>query len=294
MTGALLAQAELELARGEIGNAITALRAALDADPELARAHAVLARALLRAGRVAGARAEAELALALAPEAPIAHLAMAAVCVERRDLAAAARHAERALGDSYDVDAHLVAARIRVAHHDLDGASEHLAAALALATRDPRVLAAHARLALARGDLPSATSYATRAVAAAPRSAEANVAAGHVALARGDAEAAERHARAALHTAVADDDWYELWGELQTRRNPLVGAWWRVTAFFALRPRIGFAIGSYLVVRLLIIAAYALGLDGAGGVLTWVWLAFCVYTWIAPDLIKRAMRLTPM
>jgi len=42
-----------------------------------------------------------------------------------------------------------------------------------------------------------------------------------------------------------------------------------------------------VVVRIAIIAAEALGLDGLSAVLRLSWLGLCVYTWVAPGMFRR-------
>jgi hypothetical protein len=53
------------------------------------------------------------------------------------------------------------------------------------------------------------------------------------------------------------------------------------------RRQIALLIGAFVVVRIAIIAADALGLDGLSAVLRLSWLGLCVYTWVAPGMFRR-------
>ncbi|MEJ7601046.1 MAG: hypothetical protein WKG01_24295 [Kofleriaceae bacterium] len=121
-------------------------------------------------------------------------------------------------------------------------------------------------------------------------SLDAHVVAGLVDLVRGDVAHAEQHARFALRQHADDAGAIELWTAIQARRSWLRGAWWRLSAWLALRSERGqlaLLIGSFVVARVAMILAGAAGLVALERLLYWVWLVGCAYTWLAPHLYRR-------
>ncbi|HET6480576.1 MAG TPA: hypothetical protein VFG35_11125 [Actinoplanes sp.] len=60
-----------------------------------------------------------------------------------------------------------------------------------------------------------------------------------------------------------------------------------------LRPilRLG-AVKTWLIAVTLILSLRAIGLPVLGGLLGFVWLALCVYSWVVPPLVRRWVRRT--
>ena len=289
----LFAEADRRRRRGEYAAAIEMAKRALALDPDHARAHAVLALALLGARRLHGASIEVGLALALDGNDAFCHYAAAAVRAAERRLEDAWQHCLVALeSDSTDLHAHVLGARIRRMRGELAEARELLDEALAIRADDPDALTMYARLELALGHADEARRRIDAALAAEPDHLAAHVVAGQVALHRGDLAAAEEHARYALAKSAADQDALMLWTALKARKHPLLGLWWRFNSFASLRSERGqlaILIGSFVLVRLLVILVGALGHDGWEQALTYVWLAFCAYTWIAPSVFRRML-----
>lgn len=279
---------------GNWDGAIDALRGVLSIDPQHAIAHAGLAFALLGARRLPGAAIEADLALSFDGDEPFCHLAAASVLRAERKLERAWHHVHIALeARPEDVEAHVLAANIRILQGQITEARELLERALQLEADEADTLAAFARLELGEGRLDEAARYCEEALAAEPGHFEAHVAAGYVALRRGRLEDAEHHARFVLREDPTDRDAIRLWTSLKARRSWTLGVWWRVNAWNATRNERGMLLrllGSFIVARLLIIAARGAGMDGLASALEWGWLGFCMYTWTAPIAFRRMLE----
>ena len=89
--------AGLALQLGEIDDALVYLDVAIAEEPELARLRFLKTRALLVAGRLEEAQADAEKILSAMPESPDAHYQAGAIAMARRELDTAERHLRRAL-----------------------------------------------------------------------------------------------------------------------------------------------------------------------------------------------------
>jgi Tfp pilus assembly protein PilF len=290
---ALLEQADLRMQMLDWRGAIDLLRGALSHDPDHARAHALLALALLGAKRLPAAEIEATAALALESDSPFVHYVMAAVLSAQRKLGPAWEHCELALAtDPTDVDAHVLGAWICDLRGDQARARELLAEALELEPDHTGALVRFARIELEARNLGEATRYAEEALRGKPADVDAHVVAGLIALVRGDDAEAEQHARFALEQSSTDEDALRLWASIKARRSPLLGLWWRFNALVSIggdRRRVGMLLGSFVLAQLAIILAGALGLDLLERVFGWAWLGFCAYTWFAPALWKRML-----
>lgn len=290
----LLAEADRRRRRGDHAGAIEKARRALSIDPDHARAHAVLALALLGARRLHGATIEVGLALAADGNDAFCHYAAAAVRRAERRLEDAWQHCLVALeSDLQEIHAYVLGAAIRRLQGEHAAARELLDEALALRADHAGALTAYARLELDLGNVDEAQRRIDAALTAEPDHLEAHVVAGFVALHRGDVAIAEEHARYALAKSAADHDALVLWTAIKARKHPLLGLWWRFNSLLSLRSERGqlaILIGSFVVVRLLVILVGALGHDGWETALTYVWLAICAYTWLAPDLFRRMLK----
>jgi tetratricopeptide (TPR) repeat protein len=290
----LLALADQQRRLGNWDGAIDALRSVLSIDPHHAIAHAGLAFALLGARRLPGAEIEAELALSCDGDEPYCHLAMAAVLRAARKVDRAWHHCEIALAARpTDVDAHVIAAGIRELQGDVAAARELLQRALELEADDADTLAAFARLELGEGNVEEAARYCDEALVAEPGHLEAHVISGFVALRRGQLADAENHARFALREDPTDRGAIRLWTALKARRSWTLGLWWRFNAWVATRSERGMLLrllGSFVIARLLIIAAIGADMELLATWLQWAWLGFCVYTWTAPVAFRRMLE----
>jgi tetratricopeptide (TPR) repeat protein len=293
---ALLEQADAQMRLSHWRGAIDLLRRALAIDPDHARAHAMLALALLGAKRLAGAEIEAQLALGLGlgSSDPLCHYAAAAVRRAQRRLDEAWEHCEVALtADSTDVDIYVLGAGIRDLRGEVSEARALLARALELEPSHAGALTRFARLELDAHRFEEAARYVEQALRAKPDDLDAHVVAGLVDLVRGDDAGAEGHARFALTQDATDLDALQLWAAIKARRSFTLGLWWRLNAWISLRSeggQVALLIGSFVVVQVAIILATAADLPLLEEVLGWAWLGLCAYTWIAPELFKRMLQ----
>jgi tetratricopeptide (TPR) repeat protein len=291
---ALIEQADVQMRLAHWRGAIDLLRRALAIDPDHARAHAMLAFALLGAKRLAGAEIECRLALALDGNEPFCHHAAAAVLRAQRKLDEAWAHCQIALeADGTDADVHVLAAGIRDLRGEISEARALLAGALALEPTHAGALTRFAGLELDAHRYDEAARYIGEALRARPDDLEAHVVAGLVALVRGDDAGAEEHARFALSQDATDRDALGLWAAIKAHRSWTLGLWWRLNAWISLRSeggQIAVLIGSFMIVQIALILAVAADLELAEKILYWGWLGFCAYTWIAPGLFKRMLE----
>lgn len=287
----LIEQATARMHLADWRGATDLLRRALAIDPDHPGAHAHLALALLGAKRLAGAAVEFQIALGLDGNDPMCHYAAAAVLRAQRKLDTAWEHCQVALqSDETDADTHVLGAEIRVLRGELSEARELLDRALELESSHTGALVAMARLELAAHRHDEAARWASDALESAPADLDAHVVAGLVDLVRGDTVHAEEHARFALGQDANDRGAIELWAAIKARRSWLLGTWWRLNAWLSLRSesgQIAVLIGSFVVVRVVIILAGAAGWHTLESMLGWVWLGVCAYTWFAPTLWKR-------
>lgn len=291
---ALLEQADLRMRLVDWRGAIDLLRRALALDPDHARAHAMLALALLGAKRLPGAELEARLALGLDGNDAFCHYAIAAVLRAQRKLGEAWEHCEVALqADSTDVDVYVLAAGVRALRGEPSEARALLSQGLALEPAHAGALTQLARLELDAHRYEEAERYIDEALRAKPDDADVHVVAGYIDLVRGDAAGAEEHARFALNQDATDRDALALWAAIKAHRSWTLGLWWRLNAWVSLRSETGqvaLLIGSFVIVQVAIILAAALDLPLVEQVLRWGWLGFCGYTWVAPALFKRMLE----
>jgi tetratricopeptide (TPR) repeat protein len=288
-----LALAEGYLSRGAASQALELVKLFLARNPEHARAHALLARALIHQRRWHAAQHEASLALSLAPEDAYCHSVMAAAFVTRRNLGAARDHVEQAIALEPD-NASLLVQR---AHIELvDGriaralASAH--EALSLDPDDPDVLCCCADTELAAGNLAAAREAAERALRAVPEHTDSLVAMGNVLLLSGDVAGAREHALWALNSAPDNDGALRLLVAVKTRQSWGLGLWWRANAWLARSPgrAILVLVGAFLVQRALTIRAIYENQPMTKEIVSFAWLGLCIYSWVAPALFQRALK----
>lgn len=77
---------------------------------------------------------------------------------------------------------------------------------------------------------------------------------------------------------------------IKARSNPLLGLWWRYQVFIGEpgSPRgLALLLGMFVAVRLAAIVADAYEAPGISALVTYAWLAFCVYTWVAPSMFRK-------
>ncbi len=291
---ALIEQADRARRAHNWSSAIDLLKRALAIDPEHDSAHASLALALLGARRLHGAIIELDLALGFGPNNPFCHYAAAAVRRAQRKLDDAWRHCLVAMqDDDDDIDVRVLGAEIKSLQGDRAAARTLLGEALAIDADHVDALSSLARLELNDGNTAEAYRRIEQALTADPSDIDAHIVAGYVALARNKVAEAEEHARFALNQDAGARDALQLWTAVKARRNLLLGMWWRWNVAIGLRSersQIGILIGSFVIVRLIIIVLGAYGYEDAEDLLRKIWLAFCAYTWFAPEIFQWMLR----
>lgn len=290
----LVEQAQQQMGRGQIDMAIATLTEALGLDPNVARAHALLAVCLRDRNRLTAAALEAGAALAGAPQDPFSHYAAGAVHEARREWRQAERHYQTAIELAPEADwtrrglgrLYLVWGRLRDAKPWLDAACE----------ADPEDAANLATLAhwhLESGDAARAEAIAREALRVDPHESEALVVLGYAVLRQGRVDEALEHAAWAVQNDPSDRATLSLLVAVKMRKNPLTGLWFRFATFIGSGSgtrMVLLLVGMYLAVRVASMALGDFGQPGAANAVNFIWLGFCVYTWFAPMLFQRALR----
>ncbi|MGO1069401.1 tetratricopeptide repeat protein [Lysobacter sp. CA199] len=293
-TDHLYRMAERYYAHGRVDAAIDALLRLLGEDAEQADAHAFLALCLVKRKRLHAANLEAQRALELAPESGFAHLAAAIVAIARREFESAQSHLLTARESDPDSAAIADAfARLYLAWGRDAQALEHARRACELDPDDPDYPALLASLELRRGDRARAEALARDVLRAHPEHLEALCVLGHCELAAGRTDSARDHAAWALQIDPTDGDALTLMAAVKARRSWLLGLWWRLQSFVSAGSRtraVTLLLGIFLLYRVALIALPQNGLSQWTGPLSYAWLAFCAYTWIAPGLFWRSLK----
>lgn len=292
--GYWLQMAERYYAHGQINEAIDALLRLLGEDPDQAGAHAFLALCLVKRKRLHAAALEAGRALELEPDSPFAHLAAAIVATAGRRF----RDAETHLQSARELDPD--SASIADAFARLYSAWGRDAQALVEARRacelepgDLDYQALLASLELRRGERQKAEALAREVLAAHPEHVEALCVLGHCELAAGRTDSARDHAVWALQIDPMDAEALTLMAAVKARRSWLLGLWWRFQSYISAGSRtraVVLLLGIFLLYRIALIALPEHGLSHWAGPLSYLWLAFCAYTWIAPSLFWRSIK----
>lgn len=266
-----------------LGRAEEALRRLAEAfDPEDEWQWWLRGVALLELDRHAEARGAAEKGLALEPEHP-ALLALLAHChIALRDLVEAERAILAALrADAEDADNLALYARIVAEAGQLEKARRLVERARRLDPENETVVRMQSVLAIAGGDQRMALLHSRELLAINPENVYAHRIAGAVLHNRGDVEAAAGHLRTAVVADPAERDIAEV-----ARENLL----WRNPFMWPLRPVQRFGIAPMWIAGVATMYAARLVSDRAAVVATVLWLAYCVYSWVVPPLVRRYLR----
>lgn len=290
----LLERAQHLLELGQIDQAIETLIRLLGDDPEHADAHALLALCLIRRKRLHAARLEAECAAELEPESAFAHLAMGAVLVARREFKLAEQHylsAQQLDPESDRPHAHLAA--LYSAWGMKPQAMDHAVQACEFAPENASNWALRGHLEFSAGNRIAAREHALAALQIDPENLDALVLVGHCELAAGDVTSAREHAAWALRIDPTDASPLTLLGAIKARESVLLGLWWRLQNFLSAgsnQRMVLMLVGVFLLYRAVMIALDENGMGHLVGPLSFLWLAFCAYTWIAPTLFWKSVR----
>jgi len=192
--------------------------------------------------------------------------------------------AERAFLDGLalapnDVDLLCAYADLCASDGQLEKAGKLVDLAAARAPQAPVVYATRIQVAHARGDDREAQRISQEFVGAHPDNPVAHALLGGTSAARGHVDAAYEGFRQAAAARPTEQVFAESAMELRVARHPLMRP---------LRPILRFgALKTWLVAVTLIIGLRAIGLPVLGGLLGFVWLAFCVYSWVVPPLVRK-------
>ncbi|MFG1776049.1 tetratricopeptide repeat protein [Micromonospora sp. NPDC049051] len=170
-------------------------------------------------------------------------------------------------------------ARLCSAVGQLDKAERLIARAAAISPEEPAVFAGRIQLAYARGDDRSADRIAKEFLGAWPDNPAALALHGAAAARRGRLGTAHRAFGQAVAHDPTDPDYAEGAWETRVYAHPLL---------LPLRPlhRLGTFRTWLLAVGVIVLLGVA-GLDVLAGVFALAWVLFCVWSWIAPPLVRR-------
>ena len=286
-----LAQDQLE--RGQVLEAIETLASLLGEDPDDAQAHALLSICLVRRKRLHAAGLEAASALQLAPETAFPHIAAASVASASRRFEEAKQHLLTAAsidGDSALVEREL--ARLHLYWGHVAEARQHAARSLELEPGSPDGLTLLGEISRADGEWQEAAMLAQQALEADPEHVDALVLLGTCELQAGRTAQAREHAVWALRLDADDAGARTLLCSIKARSNPLMGLWWRFQSMITsggTTRAIMLLVGMYLVYRASLIMLADQGETRLTTLLSYLWLGFCMYTWVAPGMFARSL-----
>ena len=285
--------AQDQLGRGQVLEAIETLASLLGEDPDDAQAHALLAICLVRRKRLHAAGLEAASALQLAPEMAFPHIAAASVVSASRRFQEAKQHLLTAAsidGDSALVERDL--SRLHLYWGHISEARQHAERSLELELGSPDGLTLSGEVSMAAGQWQEATAFAQQALSADPEHIDALVLLGTCELQAGRTAQARDHAVWALQLDADDVGARALLCSIKARSNPLLGLWWRFQSMITsggTTRSILLLVGMYLLYRASLIMLADQGETRLTTLLSYLWLGFCVYTWIAPGMFARSL-----
>jgi tetratricopeptide (TPR) repeat protein len=286
--------AQDSLARGQNNDAIEYLSELLSEEPDDADAHALLALALLGKKRVYAARVEAQRSLELEPESFFTHIAVGSIEIASRHFASAEKHLETAI--SLHPDSSLGYYKLSHLYHLWDKPAEalkHIDIACSLDPDDLDCTSMKARLLNASGRKDEATAILRDALESDPEHLDSLVTLGHIQLASGNINQARENALWALQLDPDNEAAMQLLVSIKARESFLLGVWWRFQAFITSGGNtraIILLIGMYLFYRAGLVMLTENKMDEWSSFASGIWLAFCVYTWVAPAIFKRSLQ----
>jgi tetratricopeptide (TPR) repeat protein len=298
MTGigndALLWEAQEFLQLGQLEHAVDLLCELLGRDPNHPHAHALLAMALVDQGRLHAAQHEVDSALALAPDDAYCHYAAAIVAMVRTRFREAHGHIDQALArDPGDATFHAARARVLLLEQRWQPAAEAFQTALENDAENVEALVGLAEAYWRAGFSDHADSVLAEALRIAPAHGGALTQMGWLLLGRGDVAAAREHALWVLAGDATDTAALELLTAVKASESRFLSLWWRMNAWMMHRSdavRIGILVGLYLAVQIGQTALTQQGEDDIAGSLQFVWVAFCIYTWVGPAMFQKQLE----
>jgi len=278
---------------GQYQEAIESLAGYLGQAPQDGDAHALLAICLCHRHRLATALLEAEAALSIDPRAPFAQMANGIVRQARREPKRAEEHFRNAmeLSPEWDWPARELA-RQCLYWGRREEAREWLERARALAPDESENRVLEARWHFQYGEAQTAEAIALEILGAHPANVDALCVLGFAQLKQGRTQEALAHALWAVRNAPTERAPLALLVAVKMRGNLFTGLWWRLNSFLSsgsATRSITLLLGVYLGVRVLTLVLQDMHMPMAADLLSYVWLGFCVYSWVAPILFQRAL-----
>lgn len=290
----LLLDAQDFLEMGQTAHAIDLLCRLLGRDPDRADAHAILAMALTDQGRLHAARHEAGLALALAPGEAYCHYAASVVAMLQMRFREAHDFLDEALAlDPASADFLAARGRLCLLEERWRPAGEAFQAALSLDAEHVDAMVGLAEAYWRAGYSDHAEPVVREALSLAPGNPGALTQMGWLYLDRGELADAREHALWVLAQNATDDGALALLTAVKARENRFLSLWWRFNSWMMRKGdamRIGILVGLYLVVQIANIVLDQNDMSGSSGLLSIVWLGFCIYTWAGPAIFQNQLK----
>ena len=287
-----LSRAEALIRVGNSAAAIEPLRDALTADPEQARPHMLLARALRDQARLTGSRYEAERAIEIEPMRADGHLELAQTLLLQQHKKAALASTDKAIElEPYNAFAHLLRAKLLRFAGKRAEAEASLATALQLEPNAPDIIAEQGYSALEQGRIDRVEAAGREILSRNPSHPDGLILTGHSRLAARDTEEALRLALSALANAPNDLEALHLLATAKMRKNPIGGLWWRWNRLLVKLGEtraIFLVVGIWVLYRWSVLASGDLGLPPeTATILSILYLAFVLYTLSAGAIVSR-------
>jgi tetratricopeptide (TPR) repeat protein len=281
MTNRARTNAEHLLSLGRVDEALAELNR--DFDSEDPMFWWLRGLALYYSNRVDDAMAAVQSGLRIAPEwSPLLEL-LAQCHLSRHDLVAAEEAVLAALrADAEDPDLYALYAQIVAAAGQTEKARKLLAQARRLDPEHADAVRVEAAIAASRFDHQETLRRGRELLSIDPQDSRAHLLTGEVLHHRGDVGDAAEH----LRTAVVNDPTDELAAEIA--RDNLV---WRHPLMWPLLPAKKFGSAKVWIAGIsVLLLARTMRNNAITLTLACVWIAYCVYSWVVPPIVRRLVR----
>jgi tetratricopeptide (TPR) repeat protein len=281
MTSRGFTNAQHLLSLGRVSEALAELDR--DFDSEDPMCWWLRALALYYSGRVDDAMAAVQSGLRVDPDSSLLLELLAQCHLSRHDLAAAEEAVLAALRlDAEDADLFALYAQIVAAAGQTEKAQKLLAQARRLDPGHAGTVRVEAALAASRFDHDETLLRGRELLSIDPEDSRAHLLTGEVLHHRGDVDDAAEY----LRTAVVSDPTDELAAEVA--RENLV---WRHPLMWPLLPAKKFGPAKVWIAGILVLLlARTMRNNAITLTLAWVWIAYCVYSWVVPRIVRRLVR----
>ena len=290
----LLLDAQRFLEMRQLSHATDLLCQLLGRDPNRADAHSILAMVLVSQGRLHAARHEASIALSLEPGAAFCHYAASVVAMLQLRYREAHEFINQALAiEPGEADYIAGRGRLYIIEERWRDAGEAFLEALAI---EPDHLDAMVGLAEAyrnAGFSDDAERTLKEALILSPANTDALTQMGWLHLERGELEDAREHALWVLSQDADDTAALSLLTAVKARQSWFLSLWWRFNSWMIHKGeglRIGILVGLFLAVQIASTVLRQNDMAGPAGTLTFVWIGFCLYTWVGPAIFEKQLQ----